>query len=87
MRTRGAEEEWLVDLLGEWQHSGKSFFPEDVAREIIEHLALSPLRRGPDGLPLLPSAEAAVAEMETRSEIDGPAWLCCTPYQSPTSGR
>ena len=87
MRMRTAEEEWIVDLLGAWGSIGRKFFPEDLALEIISHLAVSPLRRGPDGLPLLPTEEAAFAEMEIRSATDGPAWLCCTPYQSPTSGK
>jgi hypothetical protein len=84
MWTRTAEEEWLIDLLGEWQHNGKKFSPEDVVREVISHLALTPLRRGIGGLPLLPTFEAALEDMESRSSTDGPAWLCSIPYQSPT---
>jgi hypothetical protein len=84
---RSAAEEWIVDLLGEWQQSGQRFFPEDVALEIISHLAVSPLRFGPDGLPLLPTEEAAFAEMESRNEKEGPFWLNCIPYQNPVSGK
>ena len=87
MRIRSAEEEWLIDLLGEWQHSGKKFGPEDVAWMIISHLVLSPIRREPDGLPLLPTEEDAFAEMEIRRQKEGPVWLCCIPYQRPASGR
>ena len=73
MRTVTTEEDWLIELLGGWQLVGKKFGPEELAREITYHLVLSPLRRGPDGLPLLPTEEAAFAEMEIRSATDGPA--------------
>ena len=87
MRMRTIEEEWLVDILGEWLHSGARFFPEDVALEIISHLVLSPLRREQDGSPRLPTSEDAFSEMGTRHQRDGPAWSCCIPYQSQISGR
>ena len=87
MRIRSVEEEWLIDLLGEWQHSGMKFSEEDVVLEIISHLALSPLRLGPCDLPLLPTAEAAFAEMENRGQKEGPLWLSCIPYQNPVSGK
>ena len=73
MRAVTTEEDWLIDLLGGWQLVGKKFGPEELAREITSHLVLSPLRRGQDGSPLLPTEEDAFAEMETRLQIEGPA--------------
>jgi len=73
MRVITAEEEWLIDLLGGWQLIGQKFGPEEVAREITSHLALSPKRRASDDSPLLPSEEDAFAEMEIRLQTEGPA--------------
>ena len=72
MSTDKLVEDWLCDLLYNWQDEGVRYFPEEVVRQIKEHLVLKPKALLPNGSRLLPDVADSLSEMETRRKTVRP---------------